>query len=242
MKSKTILKSCLLILLLPAISNAQFKKGDWLLEGSIGNFQYSSSQLNRKIPFNNGSSNVSFGLHPSGGYFITDRIMIGATLGFGYSGLRNKTFYADNKVAYDFTYRISNLSLMPALRYYINTKKASNKFYLQVGAGTGVILATKQTSKSYDVSGNLNSTITTTYPKRYLDQYGEIILGFNHFITSNISLNMALGYDYIKSKTAKTETVVDATGSHVQYIGTQMGYNNHIFWSLGFTLIIPGKN
>jgi hypothetical protein len=139
-------------------------------------------------------------------------------------------------------YRISSLTIIPALRYYINTKNEKNKFYLQLGGGTGFILGTKQITKSYDEAGNVTLTSTTSYPKKYLSQYGEIYLGFNHFITSSIALNMAFGYDYNKGKNTRLVTVVDGSGNQTQSETSQTAYNNHIFWSLGFTLIIPGKN
>jgi len=244
MKSKInskVISIVILIILFPGISFSQWKKGDWLAEGSIGNLQFSSSQLMAgSFKDKNTSTITSFNLHPTLGYFVTERIMIGATLGFGYTNLKNYQFYTDGKTAYTGIYRISTLSLIPAIRYYFKTQSVKNKFYVQLDAGAGILFFTKNQNTNYDPSGTVTAQYKVTYPKIPTTVYGQAFIGFNHFITTNIALNSALGYNYSKSKNNILVTG-SGTGGDYSNIQTQTSNGTNLFWSLGFTLIIPGK-
>jgi len=230
-----------LIILSPIVLFSQWKKGDWLAEGSIGNLQVTSSQL-RAGSFKNKNSDIQtvFSLRPSLGYFVSQNVMIGATFGFGYTSLKNYSYYPDGKTYYSGIYRGSSLSIIPAIRYYFKTESEKNKFYVQLGAGPGIGVFNKQENTNYDPSGAVSGYYKVTYPKVPTSFYGQAFIGFNHFLTTNVAFNSAVGYNYARGKTT---TVVTTSGNIVSIGGnqTQVSNSSNLFWSLGFTMIIPGK-
>ena len=79
-------------------TNAQFSKGGWLVEGSVGGISINNGKSEYKdtgvLSSSNKSSGFSMSIYPTAGYFITDKFVVGASLDISFSN--SKYDYSNN--------------------------------------------------------------------------------------------------------------------------------------------------
>ena len=226
--------------LAPNTTNAQFVKGDMLAEGGLGNLRVSNNKTtyedqNGVVNDRYKDNGFSIGIFPRFGFFVTNNLAIGTTLGLNYSS--NKSIRQNDVTSVDESESKSsyfNLEVMPFLRYYFG-KTGTTRFYGQVGGGISVDLSRKYESKS--LVGPAYNT-KTNYTKKPMSVSGEAMVGLNHFVSQNVAVNAGLGYRYTSSKETYTYTnPFGVTGNPEKYINK----GGALIWNVGFTMIIPCK-
>jgi hypothetical protein len=230
-----------IVLLSSILTQAQFKKGDWLLEGSIGNFSLSNS--NTKFDSSNmktESSTFGFSIYPNAGYFITNDIAIGLTLGFTYLDGNNVSFDDFGNKESENEYSNSSVSFAPFLRYYLPSSANSNlRFYGQVGGGIDLRISDNYEAILYN-SGQVDVRLKRNYPEKYFSFNIEGLVGLNYFIAENVAINGAIGYLYSKATESTSDTWTFSNGAQITSPGSKEIYTSgDLSWNIGFTMIIP---
>lgn len=249
MKLQKLLRTSMLtvgITLVSITTNAQFGKGNWMVEGSVGSISFSNTDSKTEsTSFLSQGEGKSFGIsiYPKAGYFVTDNLAVGASIGLGFSNgsseNKNMNGVKTNEGDYSSTYA----SIGPFVRYYFKGSETL-RFYLQGQGGYETDLSYKSDGKSFNgTTGVLQSSSSTDYTKNYNAVSYAFMGGMNYFLTSNVGLNMGLGYygssgsnNYIT--TYKNE-ITGVSTPNPEVISTND--RSSIMWSVGFTMIL-GKN
>lgn len=220
-------------------TNAQFEKGDKLLETSIGNFKFGKT----KSP-NNGnistSKYLSITVEASAFYFLTPKIAIGASLIS--TNIAHKANNTNGKkiIEYESSSSIWTLQLSPIFRYYFHSNEKS-RFYGQLAIYSIFYPINKFTSTANDpFTGDLLSThsgeVTESHHFTLIPS-----LGWNYFISPQVALHMNLGYSFKNSKS--TEDYVEQTNIGppftAQYIINEK--RSEIEYKIGFAYLLPSK-
>ena len=237
MKKNLGLALICLIMMIAGILNAQTKKGNWLIEGSIGNIELSKEKSEYNSGANTNTGDVAYfdvELNPGAGYFISDNIIIGTTINLGY-GFNNMISYDDKGLkTYDDIGNSSKIGFSPYIRAYF-TKNSKNRFYGQLNGGMDFNLSSYETTdykETGEIDGNYNSD------SKYHTFIVGVLIGFNHFLTQNIAFNSAIGDNY------------SAFSSDYTRSGTMVGFNpkaygtdrtNNFVWKFGFSIFLAGK-
>lgn len=144
---------------------AQPRKGDWMVGAGIAN-----SSAARVA----GSTQFNVNLNPSAGYFLSNRVAVGTSVGLSYSK------YARSLSSY-------SASLKPFARYYFSKKEGMQpkKLYLfgEVSAGAGI------GASRYDNNGVIEKRTGSTI----LSSAG---LGLTYFILPNVSVEGTFNMNY----------------------------------------------
>lgn len=141
----------------------QTEKGYLMVGGNFGGFTYTSSGQDNK--------SYNFNINPSLGYYVADRLALGALLSVGVSGVES----ADGV-----TTTASNYGLSPFIRYYLGDDER-DKYFAQGEFNGGGIKQSGQAVTSYIGYG--------------------VGLGYNHFFVKAVALEIGLGYDYLHPST-----------------------------------------
>jgi outer membrane protein W len=157
------------IALLNFNAQAQIEKGVSTLGGEVSIYNI---KTNTGTPNGSTSSN-QFGLSPSYGRFITDRIMIKGTLT---STIANGQSTFNNEIDYNFR----KTNLQAELRYYFTPK---DKVKLFAGASAGFEMGSNQYKQS---GSNFNG-------KFHSGNY-SVFAGFDKFLNNEIALEGTIGF------------------------------------------------
>lgn len=225
-------------------TQAQFKKGNWLVEGSVGNINISNNTYeNTQDSLTNKTEYSTFGfsINPKAGYFITNDMAIGVTLGFDLYSSSYESFDSDGKKDSESEYSSTSISFAPFLRYYLPGGVNSHlRFYGQVSGGVNTALSDKSEYTGYNTSGEVIYISKTEYPEKYFSYFVEGLIGLNYFLADNVALNSAIGYTYSKSSQTSEYTDTPTNGTPTVYPKSESKYtNSYISWNFGFTMIIP---
>lgn len=249
MKTKAILflsAVALFFSLIPSLTNAQFKKGDMLVEGDLGNIivgkTKTQSEQNGIVGAKQETNPFSIGISPRVGFFISKNFVVGTTLGLTYSSTKNK--YTDPVTGIksgDSKSSAFVLDFLPFVRYYFPGKSATTRFYGQIDGGIDLYLSQKNDSKDYDNAGVVTSTYKTNYPKKFNTISVEALLGVNHFVSQNVAINAALGYSYAKGTETTTTTYTQGNFTSTSTPQKYTSKGGAFVWNVGFTMLIPCK-
>lgn len=209
---------------------AQTQKGKWLAEGNIGNLNFSNNKS--ETTYNGLTSRYQtnawgVGVMPRAGYFVIDRLNIGASLQVYGSGSKSKSWSQYGELQTDGTSSSFSVGIAPYARYYFAGNASRNKLYAQVGGGVNLAPVNKSTSTYY----NGPTKVTSTYKAPdYIGYNGDALLGFNHFFTESLAFNTALGYRFEQSRQKEK----GLNGTDRKSISTY----HRISWNFGFTFIL----
>lgn len=183
-------------------ANAQefgFAKGNVIVEGNIG--------FNSENDKNAEEKSSSFGINPKAGYFVTDKIAVGLSLGF------NTTKEEDYAAGSESVDKTNSFDIGVFGRYYFLELGKRFKTYAEVGLGYG-------TSRDETEVGGT----TTKGPK--VNTLGiNAGIGANYFLTEKIALNVGLA-NIINFESQK----VDVSGAKASTnFGLAAGTVNNIF-------------
>lgn len=240
-----LLLTIIVIVCSSVFTQAQFKKGDWLVEGSVGGISFDSGDaeserdtLTNKSDF----SSFSFDIYPKAGYFVTNDLAIGLGLGFSFSNSENSGYSPITGVKTS-KYMSDNvtLSLAPFLRYYLPANPTTKlRFYGQVEGGFSTDLSRNSEYEYYSNSGAISALYKYDYPSKYFSYYVQPTLGLNYFLAENVAFNGSLGYRYSSSSETYNYTEIPTGATPVKYPDNKTTRTSNDFsWSMGFTMIIP---
>jgi len=233
-----------IVLLSSILTQAQFKKDDWLVEGSIGSITLTNdtdeyTQGTGTYKYEN--SGFSFNVYPRAGYFITNDIVIGTTLGFSYYNSDSEDYDALGNKQYESNYNSSSITFAPFLRYYLSGSANSNlRFYGQIGGGLNTYLSYERESTIFNNNGEVSSKTKYESPENYFSYNIVGLMGLNYFLAENVAINTAIGYNYSKSTETTQGTFTPSGGTPSE--STPIEYKNtsgDLSWNIGFTMIIP---
>ncbi len=246
MMKKTILFLTAVVFMfsMPAMVSAQFKKGDCLVEGSLGNLSIAKN----KTQYEQGNTVIkletkgfSIAVFPRVGHFITNNLVIGTTLGLSFDKSKEVYFGADAGKDQESISTLFTLDFVPFVRYYLPGKTVKTRFYGQVGAGISLDLARKYHGENFSVSGYVASSFKYNYPKKFNSVSAEALVGVNHFISQNVAVNAGLGYRYISANQTSSYTYTVGGISTTNAPEKAISKTGGVVWNVGFTMFIPGK-
>jgi outer membrane protein W len=220
---------------------AQFEKGDWLVEGSVGNITYSNSDYSYTTSGSTNESNgksLNVGVYPTFGYFFTNSLSVGVNFGLSFYSAKGEYFNSLGIKTSDYKQNQTGVSFLPFARYYFPGKQTL-RFYGQLGAGFATDLSNKYDGSSFNSSGIVTSTYKYDYPKQYFAFQGEAKVGLNCFLSTNVALNGSIGYIYSKSKQSISDTSESGGMTSTSPVTDYETKRSNIGWNLGFTMILP---
>ncbi len=224
---------------------AQTQKGNWLIEGNIGNFNVTKSNNHSNIDSittKTQSQSVYFSVYPRAAYFVINNLAIGSTVGFSITHSKDKRINSSGIKDLETINSYGLFELSPFIRYYFPCKKDKLKFYGQVGGGVffDMYYILKQTY--FNAAGEITSTFKANTPKKKIGGLAEVMVGVNYFISSQIAVNASLGYQYFRSTQTNSFTTTNNSGNTTNSPDDRYVAQSHRFsWLIGFTYTIPGK-
>lgn len=221
---------------------AQFSKGNWMVEGSIGNISISNNKndYSSETTSSNGNSNgFSFGLNPRAGYFVTNNFVTGLSV-YLYLGKSSgeSTNVAGIKTS-DSESSSNTLSVSPFVRYYFPSNKKL-RFYTQLEGGIDTSLSNKSLYNSYNpTTGAFSYSQEKNFSKKDSGFSANALIGVNYFLSKNVALNTGVAYSISKSSNTYNYIQTNSAGIITNTPETSATYNySSIGWRAGFTMII----
>jgi outer membrane protein W len=248
MKQKTLVFTAFIALfmgIVPSLSQAQFTKGNLLVEGNFGNISFRSNKNENTtsgVTTKNDGTSFTIGLYPRVGIFLSDKAVLGTTVAIGGGGSKGDYFNNAGKKTSDYKSSYFYAQLIPFLRYYFGPATSKVRFYGQAGVGVYTDLSNKYDTKNYNTTtGAVSSTFKYNYPKQYFSLSAEALVGLNYFLAENVALNTGIGYSYVNNTQTSNYTSVSGgtttTSPDTKYKNTSGVIN----WNLGLTMIIPKR-
>jgi hypothetical protein len=209
-----------LLVALAFSASAQFSKGTIFVGPTLGtnSYQSASDNLNYSSGNNNtrsaSSKTYTLTIGPQLGVFITDHLVLGASVNYSLSSkstttntvLTNSNLLTANAKTYTSTFTAG-----PFLRYYYFKTLSKNMFYTQLNGtlGTG----------SGGSSGSGNNNITSTYQSNgtingIFSWNAGGSVGLTHFFNDFVGMDIAVGYSYTSTASSdqnNVNTTINAT-------------------------------
>jgi outer membrane autotransporter protein len=161
--------------LVMAGANAQFNQGTMLVGGDVDFYSYSSKMKDGNTTVKTGTQ-TSFGLSPRFGYFVIDKLAVGASVNLSLSKYDSKSSFGSDNTS-------TGVSIGPFVRYYFDPG-----FFVQGSFGVGA------TNYHYDNVGGENDV-------KYRTSNFGLGVGYAYFLNDNIAIEPMIGYASYSSKT-----------------------------------------
>jgi hypothetical protein len=192
----------------------QMTKGNLFMGTTLGAATYNNG--NYSYDYSDGNvqkqddKKYAVTLAPQIGVFVTDHLVFGGSLGFGYNHEDNFiTNTTDGALSHDRTTNNTTFYLGPFFRYYFfdaAPKKAVFYVQAQASAGTGG----GNTSDNYTTTTG-STAATGTINNEFVFMAGGGI-GMTYLIDKNIGLDLGVDYLYNYDKYTNNSTTVTTTG------------------------------
>lgn len=222
--------------------NAQFKKGDWVTEGNIGNVASNTDKFEFSAPAGtNKQDNKTFkiDLAPAAGYFFTDNLVAGLAISFNYFNSTSKVYLTTGTLAQQTKSVTPALSIAPFVRCYFAGNETLS-FYGQVKGGMVFTLSDKNVTTGYNSSGIATSKYVKNSLQKPRNTFGEVLIGFNYFLSEKIAFNSSIGYSYNEFNATQSTTFINLL-TNVSTAGSESGsklISGSVSWNTGFTIIL----
>jgi len=201
-------------------ASAQFSKGTIFVGPTLGTTSFQSASDNLDYTSGNNSNRsassktYTLTVGPQVGKFLTDHLVLGASLNYSLSVKNtntNTTLTNNNLLATNAKTNTSTFNAGPFLRYYYFETLSKNMFYAQLN-GT---LGTGSGGSSGSGANNVNSTYQSngTVTNIFAWNAGGSI-GVTHFFNDLVGMDVAIGYNYISNTSnnnSSTNTTANAT-------------------------------
>jgi hypothetical protein len=248
MKRKSIFLAATIAMVLLSVNtgNAQLKKGNMLVETSLGNISINKNKTEYKSPTAVTSTYKynTFGitLSPRVGFFLSDNFVLGTELYISFYNSKEDDFNGVGVKTGDYKFNSTTIGLSPFARFYFPGKNPKSVFYGQLSGGFNVDISRNSESISYNPLGAVTSKFKYNYTKKPANFGGNVKVGWNRFLTESIALNMDLGYEIRRNTQTSTYTQTPAVGpattsTSSKYTSDRSG----VVWGLGFTMFLPCK-
>jgi hypothetical protein len=237
------------------VSEAQFQKGEILVGGSIGTYDYSLDNSNSTIGFDQKATGYSYSLNfsPKIGLFLTKNLIIGGKLSLNVSsssssqrgGLQITGYTQGDTVRFDRNITSNNLEYIigPFLRYYLNSSNSKNNIFIGVNGGIGSGPGNNKTEK---LVANKNYNSVEDKIKDGLNWSAGTSFGITHLFTKLSGLDLEIGYSYFTRIRNFTTTYAAFTApltstnqiQSITYKNRQVIMNSNFTASLGFNFFL----
>jgi hypothetical protein len=212
-------------------ATAQVKKGDKLVGVSLGSLSYTSSDSktsysNTPTVYNSDGNSFSINVNPNILWFIQDNLGLGGGVNIGIYNSKSTSSNTGSSNTTTSTYTQPSVYISPMARYYFGGSSKGMPF-AQVNLQYGIYGGTSESKTSTG-----SSSETKTKPKG--DWNAGLSFGYEHFVTPNVGLFGAIGFNYGKSKTEyeyrpSTGTGYNYTSEYSRfYIPVSVGLQVHI--------------
>lgn len=177
--------------------NAQISKGNWLVGssvfyGNIGNSENTTTYSNSPTEYNSEGNSFQIGLSPNIGYFVVNKLAVGASVGLDYYNSKSTSSNSTTFSTTESKYNNIGVSIGPFVRYYfVENQKWSP--YVQADFGYG-ISPSKQESKTFNNGVLINSSNTDSNKYNYWN--AGFKFGMAYFLNSNVALQFYTGFTY----------------------------------------------
>jgi hypothetical protein len=191
--------TCALALTIVFASEAQNKKGNWLVGTSIGStgvsFGESESGLVGGTSVGKSkSNNFNISVYPTLGYYVSDDIIVGSYVTLGYSTSNSDNSSTGSSATSENKSHYAYFGLSPFARFYFGDNKSKGMPFAQVNAGITFYPGYKGEYKPSTGTG-----YTYEYKKYHPLSFGAQF-GYEHFINPVIGIQYYIGYSYSKYK------------------------------------------
>lgn len=213
-----------------------------ITEGNIGNVSGSTDKFEFSAPAGtNNQVNKTFKIEltPAAGYFFTDNLAAGLSIGFNYYNSTSKVYLTTGTLAQQTKSVTPALSIAPFVRYYF-TGNETLRFYGQVKGGMVFTVSDKNETTGYNSSGIATSKYIKNSPQKPRSTFGDALVGINYFLSKNIALNSSIGYSYNEFKATQSTTFTNLL-TNVSTAGSESGsklISGSVSWNTGFTIIL----
>jgi hypothetical protein len=185
----------LFALLIVTGASAQNKQGNWIVGTSIGSAGYNFSHSNSTysyIPgteYINDGTGFNIGIFPNAGYYVTDRLVIGAEVDLSINTSKSNGSESPGAATSTSKTNYAGVGLSPFGRLYFSENKTGSPF-AQIDGGIMFYPGYKTT---YSNSGG---TEYTAEYKNYHPIHLGARVGYEHFINTVVGIEYYLGYQH----------------------------------------------
>jgi hypothetical protein len=217
----------------------QFQKGNYLVEGALGNGSFINSKTlldDGKTTFQESRFNGS--LVPRLGVFLTNRIAFGveANIAFGFG--QKSTVINDTLYRYKDRDRALSMGLIPFFKVYFGKSKSGKSiFQAQLYAGFTVPIVDRNIYTYYDrTTGDLIRMIERNARVGSIDLIRGAGIGWNRLLTERLALNLNVGYHRSVGQKKYRDRQVDSYGVGIDYRVFPNPDRGFLDWNIGFTM------
>ena len=194
----------ILLLLSSSIVNAQLKKGNKMLGASFAGLFYNSSETILTVPapttgHNTKENSFGFTHTPSVGWFITDQVVVGATLDLGIDKKKITNEAGGNTYAKNES-TATRFGAGGFLRYYM--KKSGNDIpfiHLSLGAGSGTLK-----NEGFFYNGNAYKDTYSGKGSGIFNFNSTLAVGLSKLLSPTTAFDLSLGYRFAKMNNTLT--------------------------------------
>jgi hypothetical protein len=161
-------------------ANAQFNQGTMLVGGDVNFYSYSSKMKDGNTTVKTGTS-TAFNLSPRFGYFVIDKLAVGASVSLELSKYNSKGTFGTDGTG-------TGVSIGPFVRYYFDPG-----FFVQGSFGVG---------SSTFTNNNVGGENETKYRTSNLG----LGVGYAYFLKDNVAIEPMIGYSSYSSKTKGSDS------------------------------------
>ena len=197
---------------------AQNKKGNKLVGVSVGSGGYSSSKYDymyssTTTTYNGDSRSFNIGISPDIGCYLTDKFVLGASLGLSYYSSKSNSGNSSSTTTSTSDANSLYFSVGPYARLYLGKNNAKGMPYVQLNTGLSFY-----PSDNGEASNSTNTYHYKYKTKKYIALNLGPRFGYEHFFNENIGLHYYIGYNYSKYKyTYEYDYIVGGTDYSYEY-------------------------
>lgn len=220
-------------------SFAQFKKGDKIIETSLGNINIGSTKDNTGGGDGKAKS-FKLSIEFASGYFLHPDVAVGTRLNT-FLALDNITSKNSNGVKVNDTKSGQmGILLAPFIRYYFK-QNAKSRFYGQLAGYFSTTPFYNFTANAYN--STTGALVSTTKTDNFKSNRTGVTpsLGWNYFFSSHTALNLNLGYSFYNNKSSDKITTTPVNGQPYSSTSTSNPKTSELNWNIGFMFLLPNK-
>ena len=193
-------------------------KGAFMIGGSTGGLSR-ITLINKTTEFNEWTT-TSFALSPNVGYFFTDRLMLGTglSLGFSFSESVVPNFIGTTPSGASIIepresqHRSINYSVIPFIRYYINSVQSQWRWFTQLDANFSRNTSQQDKGSSYSYNSKLS-----------------LAIGANFLFNEHAAFEMSLGFDAYNSQGSFSSITTSDYRRNGSLLNFSVGYQYFLY-------------
>src|SRR5690242_14582632 len=229
---------CVLALSTSMVMMGQNKKGNHLVGVTLGSGGFSSSKYDymyssTTVTYNGDSKSFNIGISPDVGCYLTDRFVLGASVGLSYNHSSGSSGNSTTTVTSSSKANSLYFSLGPYGRLYLGKNNGKGMPYIQLN--TGLSFYPSDDGEAFNSSNTYHYTYKT---RKYFSWNLGPRFGYEHFFNESLGLHYYIGYNYSKYKyTYEYDYSVGGT----DYSYTYDAHSHNIVFGVGLQMHLDCK-